>query len=141
LKKRRRKESRFARDVNHRISKKLVAKAKDTGCGIALEDLKGIRKRITVRRPQRRIQHSWAFSQLRLFVEYKAKLAGVRVVLVDPRNTSQTCPVCGCVDKANRPSQSLFSCVSCAFSGHADRIAAENIRRAAVNRPYVAAAD
>jgi IS605 OrfB family transposase len=141
LKKRRRKEQRFARDVNHCISKKLVTKAQGTGRGIALEDLKGIRSRITVRKPQRRIQHSWAFAQLRAFVEYKAKLAGIPVVLVDPRNTSRACPQCGCIDKANRPSQSLFSCVQCGFSGHADTIAAENIRRAAVNRPYVAAAD
>jgi predicted transposase len=30
--------------------------------------------------------------QLRAFVEYKARLAGVKVVLTDPRNTSRTCP-------------------------------------------------
>src|SRR5262249_23487340 len=39
------KESRFRRDTNHCISKKLVAKAKDTGRGIAVEDLTGIRDR------------------------------------------------------------------------------------------------
>src|SRR3990167_2509339 len=133
LKQRRRKESRFAKHVNHCISKSLVAKAKDTGKGIALEDLKGIRDRITVRKAQRRILHSWAFFQLRAFIEYKAKLQGVPVVLVDPRNTSRTCPVCGCVDKANRPTQSLFSCIKCGHSAHADFNAAENIRRAAVN--------
>jgi IS605 OrfB family transposase len=141
LKKRRRKESLFARDVNHCVSKKLVAKAQGTNRGIALEDLKGIRSRMTVKKPQRRIQHSWAFAQLRLFIEYKAKLAGVPVVLVNPRNTSRTCPCCSCVHKANRPTQSLFFCIRCGFSGHADTIAAENIRRAAVNRPCVAAAD
>ncbi len=140
LKKRRRKESRFARDVNHCISKRLVAKAQGTGRGISLEDLKGIRERITVRKPQRRIQHSWAFAQLRTFVEYKARLAGVPFVLVDPRNTSRTCPECGHVDKSNRPSRDLFRCVGCGFSGPADHIAAENIRRAGVNRPYVDAA-
>ena len=42
LAKRRRKEGRFARDVNHCISKKVVAKAKRQLLGIALEDLKGI---------------------------------------------------------------------------------------------------
>jgi len=49
LAKRRHKEARFARNENHRISKRLVAKAKDTGRGISLEDLKGIRDRVTVR--------------------------------------------------------------------------------------------
>ena len=136
LVKRSRKEARFASHTNHVISKKLVAKAKGTCRGIALEDLTGIRDRMTVRKGQRRQHHSWAFNQLRRFIEYKARLAGVVVELVDPRNTSRTCPVCGCVDKRNRPSQSLFSCVSCKYSAPADTVAATNIsRRAAVNRP------
>ena len=133
------KEHRFARDTNHCISKKLVAQAKDTNRAIALEDLQGIRSRVTVRRSQRAILHSWSFFQLRSFVTYKAKRAGVPVALVDPRNTSRTCPACGHVDKANRPSQSRFSCVVCGFAGLADHIAAVNIsRRAAVNPPIVA---
>jgi len=138
LKKRSKKERRFATNINHTISKRVVVKAKDTGRGIALEDLKGIRSRITVRKAQRRQQHSWAFSQLRRFIEYKACLAGVLVKLVYPRNTSRTCPQCGCIDKRNRPSQSLFSCVSCGFSSVADTVAAVNIgRRAVVNQPYI----
>ncbi|MCL8208630.1 MAG: transposase [Actinomycetia bacterium] len=139
LKKRRRKERRFAADVNHRIAKRLVAKAQGTGRGIALEDLKGIRERITVQKAQRRTQHSWAFHQLRSFIEYKARLFGVPVVLVDPRNTSRTCPACGLVDKRNRPTQASFQCVGCGFAGPADTIAAGNIaRRAAVNQPHAA---
>jgi len=133
------KERRFAKDTNHCISKKLVAKAKDTNRAIALEDLRGIRERVTVRRSQRATLHSWAFFQLRSFVTYKAKGAGVPVFLVDPRNTSRTCPACGHVDQANRLSQSKFSCVVCGFAGLADQIAAINIgRRAAVNPPIVA---
>ena len=91
LKKRSRKERRFATDVNHCISKKIVAKAKAQNSCIALEDLKGIRERTTVRKSQRRQHHSWSFYQLRQFIEYKATLAGVPVILVDPRNTSRTC--------------------------------------------------
>ena len=127
LRKRGKRERRFQTDVNHRISKALVTQAKDTGRGIALEDLKHIRSRVTVRRAQRRVIHGWAFAQLRAFVEYKGKLAGVRVVFVDPRHTSQTCPACGCIDKANRATQSLFSCVSCGYRCHADLNAARNI--------------
>jgi transposase len=86
--------------------------------------------------------HSWSFSQLRQFVTYKAARAGVPVAFVDPRNTSRTCPRCGHIDKANRRSQSLFSCVSCGFSGLADHIAAINIatvaRRGLVNGPHAA---
>lgn len=129
LQKRRRKETRSASDVNHTISKRLVAKAQGTGRAIAVENLSGIRARITVRKSQRATLHSWSFFQLRQFVSYKAQLAGVPIALVDPRNTSRTCPACGHVDKANRKSQSVFQCIRCGFSGLADTVAAENIRR------------
>lgn len=138
LKKRSKKEARFARNINHLISKRLVAKAKGTGRGIALEDLKGIRERMTVTKAQRRVQHSWAFHQLRSFIEYKARLAGVAVRLVNPRNTSRTCPACGHVAKAHRRTRASFQCVSCGFAGPADTIAAETIRRAAVMPPDAA---
>jgi IS605 OrfB family transposase len=138
------KESRFAKNVNHTISKQVVTLcvAQGTRRAIALEDLGGIRKRVTVRRDQRAALHSWSFFQLRMFLAYKAQLAGVTVIPVDPRNTSRTCPHCGCVDKRNRPAQSKFSCVSCGFSGFADHIAARNIAsRAVVNPPNVAHAE
>ena len=148
LRKRKRKERRFATDLNHIIAKRIVNKAKDTGRGIALEDLQGIRERITVRKAQRRVQHSWSFNQLRLFVTYKAALAGIPVVIIDPRNTSRTCPDCGHVAKENRPDRDHFRCVSCGMAGPADTIAAVNIsakgldayRRAHVNEPNAEAA-
>lgn len=59
LKRRRRRESRFARDVNHVISKQIVTEAERTGRGIALEDLSGIRERVRLRKPQRVTLHSW----------------------------------------------------------------------------------
>jgi putative transposase len=138
LKKRRRKERRMADQVNHTIAKRIVEKAQRHSLGIALEDLKGIRERITVKKSQRRQHSSWAFADLRDKITYKAQLVGVPLVLVDPRNTSRTCQMCGCVDKANRKTQDTFSCVSCGFVSNADSNAAVIIgRRAAVNRPYI----
>ena len=142
LRQRGKKEHRFAGWVNHNISKRVVLKAERTKRAIALENLQGIRSRTRVRKSQRRQHHSWSFFQLRSFIQYKARLTGVLVVLVPPAFTSQRCARCGCVDKANRVSQSLFSCVRCFFAGNSDTIAAENIRvlgRAAVNRPDLAA--
>ena len=136
---RRRKESRFARDVNHCISKTLVSEAKDTGRGIKLEDLSGINARTTVRKAQRADRLSWSFFQLRAFIAYKATLAGVPVVLVDPRNTSRRCPGCGHIDKRNRPDQATFRCISCGLAGLADTFAARNISGwAAVSLPDAA---
>jgi putative transposase len=70
------KEARFRKHENHRISKTIVANAQGTGRGIALEDLKGIRDRTTVRNRQRNRHSGWSFFQLRAFVEYKAALGG-----------------------------------------------------------------
>ena len=137
-------EARFAKHVNHVISKGIVAKSKCTKRAIAVEDLTHIRTRIKARRTQRAILHSWSFAQLQAFIAYKALGAGVPVHRVDPRNTSRRCPKCGHIDAANRKTQSSFVCLSCGFAGFADRIAAENIRvlgRAAVNPPRCSDAD
>ncbi|MBT9169134.1 MAG: hypothetical protein DDT19_02488 [Syntrophomonadaceae bacterium] len=138
LRKRSKKEKLFARDVNHCISKKLVEKAKGTRSGIALENLKGIRDRVTVRKAQRTQHSSWSFYQLRQFVEYKSAIVGVPIVLIDPRNTSRECPTCGHIDKKNRLTRNAFCCRVCGCAGLADNIAAVNIgRRANVNLPNV----
>ncbi len=130
------KEARFKRNTNHIISKKIASKAKDTSCSIALEDLKGFNGRQTVRKADRERFGKWSFDQLRQFIEYKSRLAGVPVITVNPRNTSRTCSECGFISKANRKSQSLFSCVKCGMSMNADFNAALNIAlRAAVNPP------
>jgi len=122
------KERRFAAWVNHNISKQIVAKAKRSDRGIAIEDLTGIRRRVQAGRRQRAVLHSWAFSQLRKFLEYKALLAGVLLISVDPRHSSRTCSRCGHCDKTNRKSQEEFSCRACGFRVHADRNAAMNLR-------------
>jgi IS605 OrfB family transposase len=134
------KQSRFQKHINHVVSKAVVLKAQRTGRGIALEILTGIRDRVRARRKQRARLHNWGFRQLKTFIVYKAARAGVLVIEVDPRYSSQTCARCGYVDKRNRPDQSTFSCVSCGHSASADTNAAQNLRaRALVSAPMVSA--
>lgn len=140
LQKMARHESRFRRNVNHVIAKQLVAHAKDTHAALSLEDLTGIRDRMTVRKGQRNKQHGWSFRQLREFIAYKAQRLGVPLVLVDPRHSSQECAQCGYVDKRNRRSQAEFSCLQCGHTAHADTNAARNLAtRGAVKRPDLVA--
>ena len=142
LHKARRREARFRADRNHIISKRLIAKAKDTGRAIACEDLAGINGRTTARKAQRSRLKGWAFYQLRTFISYKAALAGIPVVPVDPRDTSRTCSECGHCEKRNRKSRDEFECRHCGFCLDADWNAARNIRdRAAVKRPIVGVVD
>jgi putative transposase len=69
-------------------------------------DLRGYHA-IRARRRQRPVLDSWALSQLRRLVAYKAALAGVPLLLVDPRNSSRECS-CGHAAPKNRPHQSTF---------------------------------
>jgi len=132
------KEARFRADTNHCISKKIVVDAKDTNRGVALEELTHIRERTRFRRSQRARMSGWSFAQLRTFIAYKAKLLGVILKIVDPRNTSRECAECAYISKANRTSQAAFLCQECGHADNADRNAARNIRqRAIVNMPIV----
>ncbi|MFC9588353.1 RNA-guided endonuclease InsQ/TnpB family protein [Streptomyces sp. NPDC056944] len=143
LKRVRRRETRHAANTNHIIAKQLVATAERTSRGIALEDLSGIRQRVTAKKDQRTRLHSWAFAQLGALVEYKARRAGVPVVFVDPRNTSRQCSECKHTHRTNRVTQARFVCRSCGAVIHADHNGSRNIahrgeavwKRGAVNRP------
>jgi putative transposase len=137
LQKLRRRQSRFTKWVNHNISRRLVESAAVSGKAIALEDLSGIRERASVMnrdggsnlRGEMRFElGNWSFDQLKQFVSYKARRAGVPVVLVDPRNTSRTCSTCGYCDKHNRKSQCKFQCLECGLMMNADLNAALNIK-------------
>lgn len=140
LKKNAQKQRRFQANTNHCIAKNVVTKAKGTQRSVALEDLTGIKHRAeqTVRKTQRSRHGNWGFYQLRSFITYKARLVGVAVAVVDPRNTSRTCSQCGYCDPRNRRDQAHFRCLQCAYTTQADYNAACNIRdRAAVNQPMV----
>src|SRR5262247_3008432 len=125
-------ERRFKANANHTIAKKIVAKATDTGRGVAVEDLEGIRNRTRFRKKQRDRMSKWAFAELRGYIEYKAALAGVKVQLVDPRDTSKRCPECNHVSKKNRIRRDVFLCDECGYFDHADIVGAKNIRSGAL---------
>ncbi|MFE6758013.1 RNA-guided endonuclease InsQ/TnpB family protein [Streptomyces sp. NPDC057684] len=127
LKERSRREQRHVKNQNHIIAKTIVTEAERTSAGISLEELKGIRQRVRLRKPQRVALHSWAFAQLGEFIVYKARRAGVPLVFVDPAYTSQMCCECGHTDKKNRVDQGLFICRGCGVVAHADRNASHNI--------------
>ncbi|WP_427921656.1 RNA-guided endonuclease InsQ/TnpB family protein [Streptomyces sp. cg40] len=129
LKKRARRESRHATHVNHMISKTVVAVAQRTERGIALEELGGIRERVTVPRDQRARQSSWPFHQLGAFIAYKARRTGVPFIEVDPAYTSQRCVRCGHTERANRRTRDHFHCRRCGLAGPADHVAGANIAK------------
>lgn len=65
--------------------------------------------------------------EFRRQLTYKLKWMGGVLIVIPPQYTSQTCSHCGCVDRANRPTQAKFRCTACGFECNADYNAALNI--------------
>jgi putative transposase len=117
VKKIKNRESRIVKDLNHKISAKIIKEAKKQQTEIVMEELKGIRKNKKHSKSFNGTLNSWSFYQLKQFIEYKAKLHGVTVTSIDPRYTSQQCSRCGLlgVRKGKK-----FKCPHCGHVDHAD---------------------
>jgi len=137
-------EQRHVANVNHVISKAIVAEA--VSCSVSeirLEDLTHIRDRIKAGKRVRARLHRWAWRQLQDFVAYKAQAVGITVNYVNPAYTSQTCSVC---HELGKRVKHRFICPHCGHVAHSDINGARNIAafaevltpaRGAVNRPNV----
>ena len=127
-------ENRWMQDVNHCISKALDDnKPKHTL--FVLEDLSGVRNATErVRTKDRYVSVSWSFYDLEQKLIYKAKQNQSTVIKVDPRYTSQCCPMCGHIERSNRDKRlHLFCCKNCGYKSNDDRIGAMNLHRMGIN--------
>jgi putative transposase len=104
------------RDLNHKISNKIIKEAKSKKTGIVLENIKNIRKTAKTNKKFKYALNSWSFYQLRIFIEYKAKLHGIPVAKIDPRYTSKQCSKCGLLGERKGK---IFKC-SCEHVENAD---------------------
>ena len=127
-------ENRWMQDVNHQVSKALVENNPKHTLFV-LEDLTGIRSATErVRNKDRYVSVSWSFYDFEQKLIYKAKQNQSSVIKVDPRYTSQCCPVCGHIEKSNRNKKlHLFSCKNCGYTSNDDRIGAMNLHRMGIN--------
>ena len=103
-------EKTHANIVNHTIAKSIVLTAKEQGKGIAIEDLTGIR--FTSKRRSKKFKTKlgrWSFGDLRVKLEYKSLLNGVKLIVVNPRYTSQTCSSCKNIGKRTNK---VFKCTN-----------------------------
>lgn len=122
------KVNRFRKECDHILSRRIVDSV-PAGSVIVFENLKDIRERCGrgKGRAQNGRMHRWSFARLFEFVDYKAQMAGVRILKVDPRNTSRKCSKCGDTRKSNRQDQSNFVCQACHHTLNADLNGARNI--------------
>jgi putative transposase len=116
-------ERRLKLQANHTIAKSIVQAHPNSLIGI--EDLTGIREDkprrkhrhrgkqllVTTRKQRRANRHTsrWAFAELQQMIGYKAALSlSSFVIKVDADYTSKACPMCGVIDKKNRPHNGLL---------------------------------
>ena len=88
------------------------------------------KKQVAARKKNNRSLNSWSFYQLTKFIEYKAALAGILVIRVNPYKTSQRCLSCGREHKAK---DRWYEC-ECGFHAHRDLVGAINIAKNALKR-------
>ena len=67
-------------------------------------------------------------SSLKQEVEHIARKYDIAVSTVHASYTSKMCPICGCIEDENRPTQETFECIECGHKDNADFNAAINIR-------------
>lgn len=118
------KEQRIMKDIDHKISREIVNTAKKHKAKvIKLERLENIRSTTRTSRKNNPSLHTWSFYRLAQYIEYKAKLAGIKVEYVDPAYTSQKCPQCGNIHHAK---DRKYIC-KCGYHTHRDLLGAINI--------------
>lgn len=101
------KEKRIMKDLDHKISRKIVDYALQNNLKIIVEDLKGIRqgkRKGNGLKGINRFINSWSFYRLQTFIEYKAKENNIPFLKVPPQYTSQECSYCGIIGERNSKS-------------------------------------
>jgi len=114
------------RDFHHKTALDLVKKYGK----IAHEDLnvKGMVRSLNLAKSC----HDAGWSGFIAILSHKAESAGVEVVAVNPRHTTQTCSHCGCLPEVSLTLKDrLYHCLHCGFSLDRDLNAAINIKRRA----------
>ena len=100
------------------------AKGHDVGT-LVVGDPKGIAKKNAGRLQNRRVAHTWRRTHLLQALSDKATVAGLRIVRIDERGTSSTCPECH--RRTPKPQGRVFGCPHCGHRGHRDLVGARNI--------------
>ena len=107
---------------------------------IVIEDLQFVFSKCYITNKEFEVNYNDLFSILRLreLKQVIPRIANrskyfLSVSITPASYTSQTCNVCGYIDKSNRPNQHTFKCKNCGHTDNADFNAAKNIRDRIVN--------
>jgi putative transposase len=137
LEKYKKRETRRVLALYYKIADKIIEKAKEVDASaIVMENLNHIekkwRKQKNLKNPEKKKSRElrgrlnrWSFRKLQEIIDYKAKLARLDVIYVNPRGTSSRCPVCGVRLSPN--GHRVLKCPRCGYENDRDVIAVLNL--------------
>jgi putative transposase len=118
------------REIYYRAAKEIISKAKEIGAAvIVMEDLRHLNRKDKDSKELNGRIHRWSYRRFQQILEYQAKLHGLNVKYVDPRNTSRICPICGDELKESSNGRRIRRCRRCGLEEDRDAIAVRNLTR------------
>jgi len=118
------------KEIYYRAAKEIIGKAREVGATvIIMEDLKRLNEKNMGSKELNGRIHRWGYRSFQRILEYQARLHGLHVKYVDPRNTSRTCPICGSELKENSNGRRLMRCQKCGLEEDRDVVAVRNLTR------------
>jgi putative transposase len=114
----------------HRVREIYYKAAKEIGAAvIVMEDLRHLNRKDKDSKELNGRIHRWSYRRFQQILEYQAKLHGLNVKYVDPRNTSRICPICEDELKESSNGRRIRRCRRCGLEEDRDAIAVRNLTR------------
>jgi len=118
------------REIYYRVAREIINRAKEVGVTvIVMEDLKCFREKDWGFKELNGRLHRWSYRRFQQVLGYQAKLHGLNVKYVDPRNTSRICPICNGELSQSRNGRRLMRCRRCGLEEDRDVIAVRNLAK------------
>jgi putative transposase len=115
------------RETYYRVAGEIIGKAKEVGATVIMMDDLNIRKEEKGSKELNGRLHRWSYRRFQKILEYEAKLHGLNVKYVDPKNTSKMCPIYGSELDPSPNGRRLMRCWRCGLEEDRDMIAVKNL--------------
>jgi IS605 OrfB family transposase len=126
-----RKARNIVEDWAKKVSHKIASLAKQHQYAVAREDLTNLVEDLKKLPKEHRVALLiLSYRRLEHWIDWQCEKNGVPLVVVDPRGTSTTCPVCG--SKLVENGYRRLRCPRCGFEADRDTVAVLNIERKAL---------
>jgi len=111
----------------------IVLRAKQSSCAIVREDLNGLIESLRkLPKDHRAKMIMLSYRRLTHWLDWQSEKHGIRVIVVDPKNTSSECPMCGA--KTIENGYRRLKCSTCGFEADRDEVAVLNIEKKALSQ-------